>query len=646
MPEIKKLNLNDPDTKSIDIVTGNTEVLKNLFPEAFEEGQIDFDVLRQLLGGAVDEKDEKYGLNWHGKRKARQIALTPSTGTLLPCPDESVDWDTTQNLMIEGDNLEVLKLLQKSYAGKVKLIYIDPPYNTGKDFVYPDDFQDSIKNYLSLTGQIDEGGQKASSNTESSGRFHTNWLNMMYPRLKVARSLLREDGLIFISIDEAEVHNLRAVCDEIFGSECLVGCISRVTGTPTGGGNKAIVGEIDYLVVYSRSPDAKIEGVNFTEEDSKIYDKEDDQGRYLTRTLRRTGGEDRREDRPSMFYPLAAPDGTVIYPIAPAGYESRWICGLDRFNEMAEEGLIEWAKAKKGDRYEWQPYQKFYLEGRLKQPSNFWSKLEGNKKASRDLKALFDGEKVFTFPKPVGLLQHIIELSALENGDIVLDFFAGSGTSAHAVLVQNAADGRKRRYMLVQLPEPLDLSNKGQKVAANFCKNTGKPRNIAELTKERLRRAAAKVKADTSDFDGDLGFRVYKLASSNIISWEPEPSDLEGALLANTEHLVLGRTEQDVLYELLLKLGLDLCVPIEKKDIAGKAIHSIGGGVLIVCLADGLTKDSVETVATGIVAWWKALAPVGDTRVVFKDSGFANDVAKANMAAILHQSGILDVRSL
>ncbi len=453
MPEIKKLVLDDPDTKSTDIVAGNVDALKALFPEAFEEGNIDFDVLRQLLGGAVDEKDEKYGLNWHGKRKARQIALTPSTGTLLPCPDESADWDTTQNLMIEGDNLEVLKLLQKSYAGKIKLIYIDPPYNTGKDFVYPDDFQDSIKNYLSLTGQIDEGGQKASSNTEASGRFHTDWLNMMYPRLKAARSLLRNDGLIFISIDEAEVHNLRAVCDEIFGPECLVGCISRATGTPTGGGNKALVGEIDYIVVYSRGPDAKIEGVNFTEEDAKIYDKEDDQGKYLTRTLRRTGGEDRREDRPSMFYPLTAPDGTEVWPIAPAGYESRWICGLERFNEMVEEGLIEWAKSKKGTSHEWQPYQKFYLEGRLKQPSNFWSKLEGNKKASRDLKAMFDGDKVFTFPKPVGLIQHIIELSALNDEDIVLDFFAGSGTSAHATLAQNAADGRKRRYILVQLPE-------------------------------------------------------------------------------------------------------------------------------------------------------------------------------------------------
>lgn len=645
MPEIKKLNLNDPDTKSADIVASNVEAMKALFPEAFKEGKIDIDVLKQLLGASVDERDEKYGLNWHGKRKARQIALTPSAGTLLPCPSESVDWDTTQNFMIEGDNLEVLKLLQKSYAGKVKLIYIDPPYNTGNDFVYPDNFQDSLGNYLSLTGQT-EGGRKISSNTESSGRFHTDWLNMMYPRLKAARSLMTNDGLIFISIDESEVHNLRLICDEVFGPECLVGCISRATGTPTGGGNKALVGEIDYVVVYSRRPDAKIEGVNFTEEDAKIYDKEDDQGRYLTRTLRRTGGEDRREDRPSMFYALTSPDGTEVYPIAPAGYESRWICGLDRYKEMEDEGLIEWNKVKKGDGEEWQPYQKFYLEGRLKQPSNFWSKLEGNKKASRDLKSLFGGEKVFSFPKPVGLLQHIIELSSLNDGDVVLDFFAGSGTTAHAALVQNAADGRKRRYVLVQLPEPLDQSNKDQKVAADFCTELKKPLNIAELTKERLRRASAKVRAENPLFNGDTGFRVFKLASSNIAAWEPNPADIEGSLLKNAEHIVHGRNEADVLYELLLKLGLDLCVPIQEKKIAGKTVYSVGGGALIVCLADELSKEKIEELAEGIVAWWKELTPPVDTRVVFKDSGFADDIAKTNMAAILNQNGIADVRSL
>jgi adenine-specific DNA-methyltransferase len=250
-----------------------------------------------------------------------------------------------------------------------------------------------------------------------------------------------------------------------------------------------------------------------------------------------------------------------------------------------------------------------------------------------------------SFPKPVALLRDVIQLGADRNS-LILDFFAGSGTTGHAVLEENAKDGGSRRFILVQLPEPLDPANNEQKAAVELCDTLGKPHTIAEVTKERLRRAAKKVKGDFPLFTGDLGFRNYKLAQSNIVAWEPDPTDLDGTLLANTEHLVAGRTEQDVLYELLLKLGLDLCVPIEKKDIAGKAVHSVGGGALIVCLADGLTKDSVETVANGIVTWWKELAPAVDTRVVFKDSGFADDVAKANMAAILNQNGILDVRSL
>ena len=251
-PIMKKLDAESPETKSADIVAGNIEALKALFPDAFTEGKIDFEVLKGLLGAAVDERDEKYGLNWHGKRRARQIALTPSTGTLLPCPEESVDWDTTQNLMIEGDNLEVLKLLQKSYAGKVKLIYIDPPYNTGKDFVYPDNFQDSIQNYLELTGQI-EGGKKTSSNTEASGRFHTQWLSMIYPRLKLARTLLREDGAIFISIDDAEVANLRIICDDIFGEENFLASFVRRRRMATGMRDSAVSPDHEYIVGYSKN---------------------------------------------------------------------------------------------------------------------------------------------------------------------------------------------------------------------------------------------------------------------------------------------------------------------------------------------------------------------------------------------------------
>jgi len=645
-----KITAQDTEAQSADIVAGNIEQLKALFPGLITESKdgvaVNVDVLKALVGDkTVADTEEKYGLNWHGKHRARQMALTPSNGTLRPCPEDSVDWDTTQNLMIEGDNLEVLKLLQKSYADKVKLIYIDPPYNTGKDFVYPDNFQDNIKNYLELTGQV-EGGAKISSNTESSGRFHTDWLNMMYPRLKLARNLMSPLGAIFISIDDNELVNLKAICDDIFGLECYAGCVARVTGTPTGGGFRALVNETDNILIYLKQPDVEISGVGFTEDNAAIYDKEDANGKYLIRSLRRTGGEDRREDRPSMYYEVNAPDGEKIYPIAPAGYESRWICGKNRYDEMMAEGLIEWRQVTKDGKTSWQVYQKFYLEGRLKQPSNLWSGLEGNKKATRDLKALFDGEKVFSFPKPVGLLRHILEMAATDKTSVILDFFAGSGTTAHAVMAQNAVDSRSRRYVLVQLPEPLDSENKDQKTAADFCDQLGKPRTIAELTKERLRRASKKIKDENPMFAGDTGFRVFKLDTSNIRAWNPDRDNLEQTLLDHEEHILSGRTETDVVYELLLKLGLDLCVPIESRNIAGKAVSAIGGGVLMTCLAEKISRDDVETLALGIVAWRKELAPAGDTTCVFRDSAFVDDVAKSNLAAILEQHGISNVRSL
>ena len=643
---MQKIIAGDPETRSPDIVADNLERLQALFPEAFSEGKVDLAVLRQLLGDAVDENEEKYGLNWHGKRRARQLALTPSAATLRPCLEESIDWDTTQNLMIEGDNLEVLKLFQKSYAGKVKLIYIDPPYNRDGDVIYSDDYSNPIRHYQVVTGQIDSDGRKLTSATEASGRFHTNWLNMMLPRLTVCRTLLAHNGLLFISVDDTEVHNLRLLCNDVFGEECFVGCISRVTGTPTGGGNKALVGEIDYLLVFSRSVNATIEGVNFTDEDAQIYSKEDGRGKHLTRTIRRTGGEDRREDRPSMYYPLTAPDGTQIYPVGPTGYESRWICGPKRFKQMVEEGLIEWAKVSKDGSEEWQVYQKFYLEGRNKQPSTFWSKLEGNKKATRDLRAMFDGEKVFTFPKPVGLIQHIIQLSGLSNDDIVIDFFAGSGTTAHAVMAQNATDDISRRFILIQLPEPLDENARNQATSAAFCRTIDRPQNIAELTKERLRRSADQVRRGSPGHKVDLGFRVFKLDTSNIRAWDPTPDDLHDALLSGLDHVEPDRTEQDILYELLLKLGLDLCVPIETRTIAGKSVHSVGAGTLIACLDDEIARNDVEPLALAIADWHDALAPAGESTIVFRDSAFADDVAKTNLAAMLEQRGLGNIRSL
>jgi adenine-specific DNA-methyltransferase len=313
---------------------------------------------------------------------------------------------------------------------------------------------------------------------------------------------------------------------------------------------------------------------------------------------------------------------------------------------MVSEGLIEWQQVQKSGVLTWQVYQKFYLDGRLKQPSNLWDGLEGNKKATRALKALFDGEKVFSFPKPVGVLRHIIQMAAADKSSVVLDFFAGSGTTAHALMEANASDSGHRRYILVQLPEPLDAANREQKAGAEFCDRLQKPRNIAELTKERLRRAGSLVRADKPLVSGDLGFRVFKLASSNIQEWAPKRDDLPTTLEQAVEHLRQDRSETDILYELLLKLGLDLCVPIEQRTIAGCSVYSIGGGTLLACLTEEIAVDAIEPIGLGMVEWHNALAPAGETTCVFRDSAFADDVAKTNLAAILQQHGLQTVRSL
>ena len=654
---MKKLTAADPETKSPDIKAENLAALRALFPELVTEGPdgvaVNLDVLKQLVGDqTVTDAEEKYGLNWHGKRRARQLALTPSTGTLRPCPEDSVDWDTTQNLMIEGDNLEVLKLLQKSYAGKVKLIYIDPPYNTGKDFVYPDNFQDNIKNYLELTGQTGEGGKKLSSNTEASGRFHTDWLNMMYPRLKLARNLLKSDGVLCVSIDNSELKNASIVLDEIFGAECFLGCVVRATGTTTGQDSGGLGQSFDYVLCYARDPDTQFHGLPLDDEDEKRFQDEDAKGKYSILQLRKTGNADRREDRPSMFYPVKAPDGTDVLPIGPGGYESRWRFGPGKFQESVESDLIVWKQVDRDGRSVWQPYVKFYLEGRTKRPSPLWDDIDGNKKATIEVKALL-GDKVFSNPKPTALARRLIQIAFGEvpQAGIVMDFFAGSGTTGHAVMAQNASDNSKRRYILVQLPEKLDSANSEQHIAYNLCDKLKKPRTIAELTKERLRRAGKKIKEENPLFAGDLGFRVFKLASSNIRAWEPDREKLAETLEAYIEHLETDRTEQDILFELLLKLGLDLCVPIETKQVAGAKkqaheIRSIGGGSLLVCLSPAIPQADVEPLALGLVAWHKALKPAGETTVVFRDSAFADDVAKTNLSAILQQHGLETVRSL
>ena len=635
---MNKLTVADPETRSVDLVSENIAQLKTLFPETFAEGKIDFAVLRQLLGDAIDEGTEKYGLNWHGKWHARRLALMPSAGTLRPCPDESLNWDATQNLMIEGDNLEVLKLLQKSYYGKVKLIYIDPPYNTGKDFIYPDNYKDGIQNYLKITGQLDDNGQNLSSNTDASGRFHTKWLNMMYPRLKIARNMLRNDGILVISISDSEVHNLRSCLDEIFGIDNLLGCVMwKSTKSVT---NTALISvSHTYNLIYARNRDYFVENrmhFRLLEEGEGFSNPDNDPRGPWKADPFQVGGE-----RPNQRYPITNPKTGAIYRPNPG---NSWKNEQKVFEQLRADNRIVFGV--NGDAG---PQRKRFLteaEERGRVAKTWWDDVDTTTNATRATKKLM-GESVFDNPKPVSLIQRFVQLGTHDPSDaIVMDFFAGSGTTAQAVLEQNLADRGVRRHISVQLPVPLDPKNKEQKIAATYCDSIGKPRNLAELTKERLRRTATKIKDENPLLAGDLGFRVFKLDSSNIRPWDLNRENFKQRLLDNVEHIEKDRSEEDLLYELLLEFGLDLCLTIEKRDIAGKRVNVVDRGVLITCLAEQIDQSEVEELALGIAALYRQLENTADTGVVFRDSAFADDVAKINLTEILRQYGIKDVRSL
>ncbi|PKN28130.1 MAG: site-specific DNA-methyltransferase [Deltaproteobacteria bacterium HGW-Deltaproteobacteria-22] len=639
---MKKIEPTDPMTHSLELVTENLEQLRALFPEAFVEGKVDFEVLRQLLGGRVEDREEKFGLNWFGKRQARQAALLPSTGTLRPCPEDSVDWDTTQNVLIEGDNLEVLKLLQKSYAGRVKLIYIDPPYNTGKDFVYPDNFQDSIRNYLELTGQV-EGGKKISSNTEASGRFHTDWLNMMYPRLKLARTLLRDDGVIFVSIDDNEVANLRMIMDDIFGSENFVATVIWEKADSPRNTARQFSEDHDFLIVYSKSPEWVPSRLPRTEEANSIYNNPDNdpRGEWLP------GDPYANKPYSKGKYSVKGPTGRTFSP--PPG--RFWRISEEKLQELDSDGRIWW-----GPTNDARPSIKRYLTevGDLT-PRTLWRKEDvgSNRTSKNQMRALFPESESFDTPKPTLLISRMIQLAfSPDEEGIVLDFFAGSGTTAHAVMAQNLSSNLNKRFIIIQLQEPLK-----ERISESIV-------NISDITKERLRRAGKKITEELqatestrqgdlfSESEGmkpvppDLGFRVFKLDATNLREWDPDHRDLERSLLDAVEHVKPGRTEQDLLYEVLLKLGLDLCVPLQKRTIAGLEVSAIGGGTLVTCLAEKISREQIEPLALGIVGWRRELGTAGDPTCVFRDGAFVDDVAKVNLSAILLQHGVTNVRSL
>lgn len=630
---IPQIARRDEAASSGNLIADNVARLKALFPEIVSDGRVDLEVLRELLGDAVEDTEERYGLNWKGKRRARAFALTPSLGTLRPSPEDSVEWDTTRNIVIEGDNLETLKLLRRSYAGKVKVIYIDPPYNTGSDFVYLDNYKNSLNSYLSITGQTGDEGESLTTNKEASGRFHTDWINMIFPRVMLARELLSDDGIILISIDDRESGNLRMILDEIFGQECFVEQIAWKNKYNSGALTTGFSSVHEFIFCYSKRP-LKDVAAPLTDDQRGAYNKVDEnyelRGGYMTQPLATKS----KDDRPNLVYPLMH-EGKEIWP------NKQWIWERSKLQAAYDAGevVIRNAKGKTSVRV------KQYLrdENGIERLAKPLSVLIGpfNQEAGKDMEAL-EMDEVFSFPKPVSLLQYLS--SIVTNGSeaddpLYLDFFAGSGSLGHAIMKQNAIDGVPRRYILVQLPEQLNPKVKAQKSAADMVDSLGKPRNIAELTKERLRRAGQKVRADHVDAKIDTGFRVYKLATSNLRPWQPDPENLEASLLDAVDNVLPGRTEDDLLVELLLKSGIDLTLSEEKREIASQTVHALGGGALMVCLGN-IGADDAEVLGQGMADWINELDPV-QTTVYFKDTGLGADgnraATKANLAAILRQ---------
>jgi len=593
-----------------DLAQDNIEKLKNIFPDIVIDGKIDFDKLKQDLGDYIDDSAERYNFSWNGKGHALRLAQTPSTGTLRPCKEESKDWDTTENLYIEGDNLEVLKLLQKSYHRNVKMIYIDPPYNTGKDFVYPDNFKDSIENYKAITGQTDSEGKNISSNSETSGRYHTDWLNMMYPRLRLARNLLTYDGVIFISIDDNEVDNLKKTCNEIFGEDNFVATIIWKRKRGRDNSAKWFSKSHEYLLCYAKSKTCfSVNYLELDEETKKAYKNPDNDPRGIYRMLACWA----RGTQSGVDYDFTIKNGQYFS-------KRLWLFSKINLKKMDDENRL----LIRGDNI----YRKLFInENKGKIPETLWDDVSNAANASDEIKRIFNNI-VFDTPKPIPYILEMLKIVTLKESDIILDFFSGSATTAHAVMQLNAEDEGNRKFIMVQLPESTD--EKSEAFKAGYT-------NICEIGKERIRRAGEKIKKERGLLaqNLDIGFKVLKLDTSNIRKWQPNGNDLEASLLDAINNYVDDRTELDVVYEIMLKFGLDLTYSVEEFIIEGKKVYSISFGVLMICMDNDITTG----IAKGILDKVQALAPE-TTRVVFKDNGFKTDSNKTNIKEILKCGGI------
>jgi adenine-specific DNA-methyltransferase len=585
---------NKLDSTSIDICREKLEQLKTIFPEVFCEDQIDFDKLKLILGNSVVFEKERFGLNWSGKADCFKIIQNPTAATLRPCREQSIDFDTTQNLFIEGDNLEVLKLLQRSYSNKVKMIYIDPPYNTGKDFIYPDDYTENLDTYLRYTEQKDEEGHRFATNTESDGRYHSKWLCMMYSRLYLAKSLLRDDGVIFISIDDHEQHHLRMICDQIFGEDNFI-----IQNCWRKSDNQANIGNIarvkEYILVYSKFyENFKLNKIPLTDKAKKEYRYSDNKGQF-----RRSILLDKTRGRHT--YEVRSPSGFIL--------KGPWMKTQEEFVKMQKEDKIYWAT-----RSEEQPYGKIYLNEITGQiASDFLDTEFGtNQKGSLELEKLLTA-RYFDFPKPTSLIRHFINLATNNNhNDIILDFFSGSSTTAHAVMKLNAEDGGNRKYIMVQLPEKCSEDSEAYKAGY---------KTIADIGKERIRRAAKKILEEHSDYKGDLGFKLFKLDSSNFKLWNNNTNSEEEynrQLSLAVDNIKKDRSQEDILYDIILRLGLKLTDTIDVKNFGDKNVFSLESGKILVCLEKVITEQLIEE-----------LIKYNPDKVIFLDIGFqGNDLLK------------------
>ena len=602
--------------QSHDVIGSNTQKIAQLFPNCVTEhlsknGKtelgIDFEKLQaELSNEIIAEGEERYQFTWPDKRATVRLANTPTTMTLRPCREESVDFDNTQNLYIEGDNLDVLKVLRETYLGKVKMIYIDPPYNTGNDFVYNDDFGKDKGSFEETSGLFDEDGNQTidpmQRNTESNGRFHTDWLNMIYPRLKVARDLLSEDGVIFISIDDNEVENLKKICNEILGESNFIAQLATVMNLKGNNDQFGFAGTHEYTLVYAKSilSIEELNGISLTEEDYADYTEQDEHGKYkIGATLMRTGEAGFRSKRPKGFYPIyVACDYTsfdvirhndtdiAVYPRTKEGVEMSWRRSPENLHQTRNEFVIK--KTSNGISF----YKKQRLEEdmkRGKKPKTLFYKPEyssGN--GTGMLKELFQG-RLFDNPKPIALISDFIKIGT-NNESFILDFFSGSATTAHAVMKLNAEDGGNRKFIMVQLPEKTDEKSEAYKAGY---------RNICEIGKERIRRAGAKMRNEELGMRNeklDTGFRVLKLDSSNMEDVYYTPQEFELQSLFN-ENVKADRTNEDLLFQVMLDLGIELSAKIESKQIAGKTVHFVDDNYLVACFDRDVNESTITEIA-------------------------------------------------